>query len=131
MRARKAQAEDFDLDSLRLDPAKVAPAPATTAHPVAAGPAKRNRDFVMVPGTWVRTLCKTKNHCAYRLALHLLQQDWKKDGRQLRLANEGVEADLGLSRWQKYTALRELEKLGLVTVDRRFKKSPLVKVRRD
>lgn len=131
MSKRKAQADDFDVDNLRLDPAAAAATP-TPTRGRGPTPPKRNRDFVMVPGRWRRALCQAESGGpTYRLALHLLHQDWKADGRQLRLANEGVAAELSLSRWQKNTALRELEALDLVTVDRRFKKSPLIKVRRD
>jgi hypothetical protein len=127
MSKRKAQVDDFELDELRLDPASVAPAPAKSAAP--APRLKKNRGFVMVPTSWVRGLAQAQA-CTYRLALHVLYLDWKHDGHQFRLTNEGLGA-ANVSRWGKYAALRELEGLGLVTVDRRFKKSPLIKVRRD
>jgi len=130
MSKRKAQADDFDLDELRLDPAMAsapAPAQATTTTATATTRPKRNRDFVMVPTSWVRRLAQAQA-CTYRLALHVLYLDWKHDGHQFRLTNEGLGA-ANVSRWGKYAALRELEGLGLVTVDRRFKKSPLIKVR--
>jgi hypothetical protein len=127
MSKRKAQVDEFELDKVRLDPALVATAKAAPA-PTVARP-KKNRDFVMVPTSWVKRL-EHAQACTYRLALHVLRLDWKHDGHQFRLTNEGLAA-ANVSRWGKYTSLRELERLGLVTVDRRFKKSPLIKVRRD
>jgi hypothetical protein len=127
MSRRKAPAHDFDLDELRLDPALVATAKAAPAP--APARSKSARGFVMVPISWVERLAWAQA-CTYRLALHVLHADWKHDGHQFRLANEGLAA-ANVSRWGKYTGLRELERLGLVVVDWRDRKSPLIKVRRD
>jgi hypothetical protein len=127
MSKRKAPADEFELDELRLDPALVGAAKA--ALKPTRGRPPNTRGFVMVPTSWVKRLAHAQA-CTYRLALHVLHLDWKHDGHQFRLTNEGLGA-ANVSRWGKYAALRELEGLGLVTVDRRFKKSPLIKVRRD
>jgi hypothetical protein len=99
----------------------------TTAAPKSK---KRNQNFTMVPHTWQKRLADGAT-CAstYRLALELLYRDWKNGGHPIRLANQGLEV-VGLTRHQKTRALTELEDLGLVTVERRVKKSPIVKVAR-
>jgi DNA-binding FadR family transcriptional regulator len=80
-----------------------------------------------VPGPWVELLVSARHISTYRVALYLLHRNWKEGGRSSPLAN-GVVEEYGVSRRQKWEALRELERLGLVQVERRPRKSPLVTV---
>ena len=115
--------DEFELSKLRLDPKSAA-----GAAPVL----KRNFAFVIRPWTWVQKLRKAKHSYTHSLADYLLFMHWKGGGREkLRLANSAIDDGkhgLGLSPWEKSRGLRELERLGLVTVDRRFKKSPMVRL---
>jgi hypothetical protein len=40
----------------------------------------------------------------------------------------GVLKEKGISRWSKWRALNELERLGLITVERRKRKSPIIRL---
>jgi hypothetical protein len=116
--------DPFDLDKLRLK--GVQPHAGKTAAPKTR---KRHQRFIMVPLAWEERLSKTNRVSAFKLALHLLYLDWKSDGHSIRLANGALKAK-GLDRKEKTRALRELERLDLVVVEWRFRKSPIVKVRR-
>jgi len=64
----------------------------------------------------------------HRLTLHLLFEHWKLGGRPIKLSNV-VLPKLGVSdNKAKWRALLELERLELVRIDRRHKKSPVVEV---
>ena len=84
--------------------------------------------FVRVSMTWVERLRVA--HCigSYKLAHHLLFQHWKSGGNPVKLSNT-VLAELGMgSAKAKWRALSELERLGLVVIERRLKKSPVVTI---
>ena len=92
---------------------------------------KRRQHFVMVPWTWIERLDgahgargKTPGKI-YSMALRLLYLHWKGDGKPIKLAN-GMLAIDGISRWSKWRAIQELERLGLITIDRRQRKSPII-----
>ena len=88
---------------------------------------KRRKHFIKVPWTWAERLVKAHYIATYRVALHLLYQHWKEHGETFTVAN-GMLAIEGVSRWQKWRALQELEQLGLIRVQRRPRKSPLITV---
>ena len=82
--------------------------------------------FVQYPVEAITRLAGAKHLGTVKLFGWLLHLSWKADHRlPLRLANETV-TPLGLSRWGKGAALRELEALGLIRVQRRERKSPLI-----
>jgi hypothetical protein len=113
--------DDFDLDRLRL------PLEATAGRQVAPRKAQKRREqFVMVPFSWIDRL-KGASGQTYRVALTLLYLDWKAKGDPVKLAN-GMLAIDGVSRHSKWRALVDLERLGLITVERRPGKSPLVRL---
>lgn len=88
---------------------------------------KRRRHFIKVPMHWAEQLQKARYIATYRVAHHLLYQNWKTGGQPIQLAN-GVLAQAGISRRQKWRALAELEHLGLIRIERRTRKSPLIAV---
>ena len=105
-----------DLDALRL------------SEHLASVPEKirkRRQQFVKVPWTWIERLIAARQIATYRVALFVLHQSWKARGEPFTLSNGAVN---GVSRWQKWRALRELEQLGLITVERRERKSPRIAV---
>jgi hypothetical protein len=88
---------------------------------------KRREHFAKVPGIWIERLAKARHLATYRLALHILYRHWKGGGKPFTLSN-GMVAMEGVSRWAKWRALAELERLGLITVKRRKGKSPRITV---
>jgi hypothetical protein len=88
---------------------------------------KRRGQFVKVPWTWVERLNGAGGQ-TYRVALCLLYLHWKANGEPIKLANGMLRID-GISRYSKWKALGDLERRGLVTVERRPRRSPLVRVR--
>jgi hypothetical protein len=84
-------------------------------------PAER---FVKLPFSWLARL-EQAHATTYRVAVHLLYQEWRRKGQPVRLANTPL---VGVSRQSKWRALNELESLGLITVLRRPRKAPLVVV---
>ena len=85
------------------------------------------RDFVRVPWSWIDRLTAASRGSTYRLALLLLYEHWRGGAQPIKVSNVKVAGD-GLSRGSKARALRELERLGLVRVERRSRKSPWVTV---
>ena len=95
---------------------------------VTAEKAKRRRQqFTQFPHSWVEGLRNARRTGSYRLALFLLHRHWKEGGKPVRVSNLAVEW-VGLSPQEKMRALRELESLGLVRVDRQPNRAPTVTV---
>jgi hypothetical protein len=92
----------------------------------AAAPRKR-RHFIKVPDFWVERLAGARHIATYRVALHLLYRSWRTGGQPVVLPNS-VLAMEGVARGTKWRALRELERLGLITIERRNRKAPRVAV---
>jgi hypothetical protein len=79
-----------------------------------------------VPNLWVEKLVGCSGH-TYCVALTLLYEHWRQRGAAVKLPN-GMLAMAGLSRQAKCRALRVLEKLELVRVEWRERRSPIVTV---
>jgi len=58
----------------------------------------------------------------------VLHLHWKHHGEPFKLANGMLDYD-GVSRYSKWRALNELERRGLISVERRQRKSPIIHVR--
>lgn len=86
---------------------------------------RRRQQFVKVPWTWIERLTAAHHIATYRVALFVLHRSWKAGGKPFTLSNGAVD---GVSRWQKWRALQELEQLGLITVERRERKSPRIAI---
>jgi len=128
----------YDLDRLRPTPEDVeahaagrralkkSKARGTTAagsKPIGHGP------FVRYPVEAILRLAGAKHIGTVKLYGWLLHLNWKNDHRPFKLTNEAV-ALLKIDRRRKGFALRELRDLGLVQVEYRPRKSPLVTVPR-
>lgn len=87
---------------------------------------KRQQGFVMVPWAWVEKL-KGATGQTYRVALCLLHLNWKNKGEPVKLANGMLHID-GVGRHSKWRALNDLEGRGLIIVERRLRRSPLVRL---
>jgi hypothetical protein len=86
---------------------------------------RRRKLFVKVPWTWVERLMKARRLSTSKVAHYVLHLHWHHGGKPFPLAN-GMLAMDGVNRFRKWDGLRELEELGLIRVDRRQSKSPLV-----
>src|SRR5262245_1463276 len=86
---------------------------------------ERRRQFIKVPWTWVERLAAARHIATYRVALHVLYRNWKGGSRPFTLANGALAAE-GVARGTKWRALRELEALGLISIERRPKRSPII-----
>jgi hypothetical protein len=114
--------DPFDLDKLKLSPEMVRERLITVPRKI------RHGHFVRVPCWWIERLAKsTRYRVTFLVALHLLYQHWKLRGQPIKLAN-GVLKMEGVSRGTKWRALRELEQAGLISIERRLRKSPVVTV---
>ena len=88
---------------------------------------QRQGQFIKVPWMWYERLVKARRASTYQVALYVLFQHWKRNGQPFALPNRGLET-LGISRWRKWSALRELERLGLIQIERRPRRSPMIAV---
>jgi hypothetical protein len=87
---------------------------------------KRRAYFVKVPWVWVEQLDGAAGQ-TYRLALCLLYLHWKSGSEPIKLPNSMLKID-GISRASKWRGLAELERRGLITVERRPRRSPLIRL---
>jgi hypothetical protein len=111
----------FNPDRLRID------APQQQWAEVPKKIQKRRKGLIMVPGLWQEQLTKAQHIATYRVALHILRRHWESGGKPFKLSNGAVALE-GVTRWRKWEALAELEKLGLITVERRKRRSPQITV---
>ena len=113
----------IDIKALRIDPANLA------AVPVPAKIRKRRERFIMMPMAWYEKLANPAPtcRCTCLVACYLLHLHWKNDGEPFKLAN-GMLAYDGISPDSKLRALKDLERRGLITVEWRKKKSPIIHV---
>jgi hypothetical protein len=112
--------DDLDLDKFRLPPG------VTVRRVTPSKLQKRLQQFIMVPFFWLERL-KGAPGQTYRLALILLYLNWKVKGDPVKLANGMLEID-GVSRQSKWRALADLEERGLIAVERRAGKSPMIRL---
>jgi hypothetical protein len=109
----------FDPKSLRITPEEQkAPRPAQTEP--------KRQPFILVPAIWDERLCGAAAS-TQDVARHLLREHWRNGGRSFKLANKAL-AKRGTSPNGKLRALKELERLGLINVERGLYRSPIVTV---
>jgi hypothetical protein len=112
--------DPYDLEKFRID-----------LKAPACKPVRKKtwqRQFVRVPWGWVQRLRTTKRVSTYQLALVLLYEHWRTGGKPIVLSNIAMQAE-GLSRRSKWNALVELTELGLITIERKRRRSPRVVLR--
>jgi hypothetical protein len=98
----------------------------TVLDPIEVAPRKRGPGFVKVPVIWIDKLAG-QGASVYAVAFLLLHLNFKSYQRTFKLTNTAMER-LKLSRFAKYRALDQLERLGLISVERRPGKAPLVTI---
>jgi hypothetical protein len=88
---------------------------------------KRREQFVIVPWMWIERLADAPGQ-TWHLAVLLLYAHWKGKGEPIKLANGMLKID-GVPRRSKWRALRNLERLALITVECRPRRSPVIHVK--
>src|SRR5262245_4143216 len=87
---------------------------------------RRRQHFVNVPWTWIERLRGATGQTCL-VALHLLYLHWKGRGAPIKLANGMLRMD-GISRQSKWRALGDLERRGVIVIERRRRRSPIVRL---
>jgi hypothetical protein len=116
----KPNHDPFDLENLRV------PDEVQALARVPAKIRKRREKFAVFPMTWYEALNSAPG-ATYRVAIYLLYLHWKEGGGPVKLPNGMLKTD-GVSRQTKWRALGDLERRGLITVERRPRRSPLVRL---
>ena len=108
----------FDLSELRsLDaPAEGAP----PKHPTLA-------QFIVIPDGWLDALDAVSGRHAHRLMLRLMRVSWRRKSATIKVTNK-LFRGYRLDRHTKSQTLRRLEQAGLISVEWRTRKSPLVTI---
>jgi hypothetical protein len=112
----------FYLEKLRLPPGQAHEKWVTVPVKIQ----KRRQHFVKLPMSWYERM-KGAHGQTYRVAWYLLYLHWKGNGDPIKLTNGMLRMD-GVSRYSKRRALKNLEQRGLVTIEQRPRKSPIVRV---
>jgi hypothetical protein len=113
--------DPFDLSELRIDPTDPGLRPKGATPPKT----KWRRQFVKFPWSWMDRLRTARRAVTYRIALHLLYQHWRTGGKPITLSNVAL-IDEGIAPGTKWRGLKELEQAGLIQIERRRRKSPIV-----
>jgi len=113
------KADPFDLNHLRVEPVQVRVVPSPKIR-------RRRQHFAMVPFVWLERLDGAAGK-TYALAMHLRYLHWRHKGQPFTLANGMLETD-GISRHSKWRGLTQLERRGLICVQRRPSQSPIITV---
>ena len=111
----------FNPDSLRLPDNQIKTVRVTPRKIL-----KRRRNYVQFPATWAERLDGASGQ-TWHLAWHLLHRHWKNNCGFVKLANGMLEED-GISRPTKWRALRQLERRGLIAIESRPRKSPIIRL---
>ena len=109
--------DDFSIHGIQIGEAPAA------NHLVPRRSPRGQRQFVRVPLEWGHRLAGARYTATWTLALHLLRRAFKERRQTIKVAN-ALLASKGVSRRQKWRALRELEAMGLVEVGHHARKSP-------
>jgi hypothetical protein len=86
----------------------------------------KRQKFIQVPWTWFECLQDAPGRTIV-VALTLLWLHWRHNGEPIKLGN-GATGIVGVNRYSKYRALAHLERRGLITVERRPRKSPRIRL---
>ena len=92
-----------------------------------AAPKKKRKvePFVKVPLWWIQQAATTTKSSTTLVCIELLHRSWKAKSPTFPLPNGNLRK-LGVSREIKRRVLRDLEKGGLITVERPTRKTPIV-----
>jgi|SRR6476620_759105 hypothetical protein len=114
---RQEEDPPFDLSDFTVDPASLSKA---------AKVKKWRRHYVRVPWFWVERLRLARRTVTYQLAYLVVYEHWRSGGRPIVLSNLMAAAE-GLSKRSKSNALADLERLGLIKLERHRRRAPRVR----
>jgi hypothetical protein len=83
--------------------------------------------FLVVPVDWLDVLDAIPGRHAYRLMLGLMRISWRQKSQTVKVTNNAL-LDCRMDRHTKSDTLRRLEQAGLISVEWRPRKSPLVTI---
>ena len=83
------------------------------------------RKYTLMPREWEQRLLEAKRISTYRLAHEILYLHWYGKGKPVTVSGKVARA-VKISARSKWEALAELERLGLIVVDRKPRRSPRV-----
>jgi hypothetical protein len=111
----------FDLGKFRSTQPPAGPKPEKRRIP------QSQHRFVKLPKIWIETLNKIPNASAatYRAAHFLIEHGWSAPGHVVKFTNRSWT----MCREAKYKAIEDLRGAGLIAVEARGRKSPLITVR--
>lgn len=113
----------LNLDDLKLPPEMVRERPIGIPERIK----KRQHQFVKLPLALVDKVARHSRDKTFAVLCHLLHLEWKQGGGPVKVSN-GLLDKLGVGRGAKSRALRKLERLGIVCVERQDRKSPIVTI---
>jgi hypothetical protein len=113
----------LDLDDLRLPPDMV-----RERIVLPQRIKKRHRQFVQLPLAWIDILARNSRNKTFAVLCHLVHLNWKQGGGPIKVPNGFLEM-LGVKPDAKSYALDKLERLGIISVERRNNKSPIVTIK--
>ena len=116
--------DPLDLDGLKLPPEMVRERPVGVPQRIK----KRQRQFVQLPLGLVDQVARHSRDKTLAVLCHLLNLEWKQGGGPIKVPN-GLLDKLGVGRGAKSRALRKLERLAIVSVERQDRKSPIVTIK--
>jgi len=118
-----------DLDRLRLPTTPADMGMGTTPPPMASPPMPKRikGEFLKgpIPLNWLSVASRLRGKAPLAVALAIWFEAGRKRSKEVRLTT-AILARFGVHRKAKYTALASLEKAGLVRVQRRPRKNPIV-----
>jgi hypothetical protein len=114
--------DEFDLNEFKAPPAMVE---RTAGVPKRVK--KRRQQFAKVPRAWVDAIGHKSRDKTFVVVWHLLHEHWKRGGGEIKVSNGMLALD-GVGRNAKWRVLNMLEKAGLISIDRRDRKSPIVRL---
>jgi hypothetical protein len=124
----KNKADPFNLDNLRLTPEAASAMGRAAAAKGAQAPSKRQQQqFVMVPWPWIKRLKGARLPASHMVGYLILYQSWRMKGQPVPVSTVALRP-LGVTRWAKWRALKELERLGLIRVQKSPGRAPLATV---
>ncbi len=90
-------------------------------------PQRNPQKFYLIPAELVERICRKPNLDNTIRVIFALEKLWYQRFREnpVKLTNETLK-EFGVSRYQKYRALKYLQETGCIEVERRVRKSPLV-----
>jgi len=115
--------DDIGIEKLRVDPARMQQV--LEQHGRKSKRKGWQRNYTLVPREWELRLLDAKRVSTYRLAIELLYLHWYDGGKPVIVSSKVAKA-VKFSARSKWNALAELERLGLVGVNRGPRKSPRV-----